>query len=117
MMQNLLNELIGPDIGLDSKISDLKGQWDYINLILSCEEIYGFLLEYDEMVFFEQKDLSFGEIEEFIVFIKTGVASERTRRTIADNIKELKGMREIYMDYIADNRNARIIDLLKKCGF
>lgn len=113
MMQNLLNQLEEYNLNLDSKISDIKDGWDYINLIISCEEAYDFVLKDSEAMFFESKDFNFEELEEFIVFLKTGVTTQRTHNTILNNINELNDIRDIYMKYIIDNRNNKINDLLK----
>jgi hypothetical protein len=112
MMQGLLNQLEGYNLDLDSKISDIKDGWDYIYLIISCEEAYDFVLNDSEAMFFESKDFSFSELDEFIVFLKTGVATQRTHNTVLDNINELNDIREIYMEYIIDNRDNKINDLL-----
>ena len=85
---------------LDSYLLDLKDFWDPIYFIIKCEELYEFQLFDDEVVFMEKENLSFRQIDEFIKFLKTGIASDYIQKSIIKNIKELKDIRPIYIEYI-----------------
>jgi hypothetical protein len=89
---------------LDSYLLDLKDFWDPIYFIIKCEELYEFQLFDDEVVFMEKENLSFRQIDEFIKFLKTGIASDYIQKSIIKNIKELKDIRPIYIEYIRNNR-------------
>jgi hypothetical protein len=110
-MLSLLNE-IQPDLTLDSKPSDIRDGWDFVALIIECEKYYNFIIYDDEAMFFEEKNLSFLQIEDFFIFLRDGYATSFINKLIIDNINRLKSCRSEYESYIINNRNNKINDLL-----
>jgi hypothetical protein len=113
MMQSILdNTLPEYNLGLDSKLNDITDVWDSINFIMECEKIYDFQLMAEEHCFFESKNFSFGEIHEFITFLKDGTDSPFVHKTITENISELKEIRSIYGEYIINKRDSFLNEML-----
>ena len=112
-MLSILNKTLAEyGLGLESRISDISDVWDYIAFVMECEFHYGFELKDLEAMFFERKDFSFGELHEFMTFLKTGVDSPFVHATIAENISELKEIRSLYEDYIIDKRDSFLDGIL-----
>lgn len=108
-MLNLLNEKLPEyQLKLESNISDIKDGWDYVYLIIECEKYYNLEIKDDEADFFNQKDFTFTQLDEFIIFLKNGNASPWVHKTIINNINILSNIRNIYIDYIINNRNYSI---------
>ena len=110
-MLKILNE-IQPDLNLDSKVSDIHDGWDFIALILECEKYYNFIIYDDEAMFFEEKNLSFLQIEDFFIFLRDGYETSFITQLIIDNINWLKSHRPEYENHIINNRDNKINDLL-----
>ena len=112
-MLSILNNIL-PEygLGLESRISEITDGWDYIAFVIECEVHYGFELKDLEAMFFERQDFSFGELHEFMTFLKTGVDSPFVHATIAENISELKEIRSLYEDYIIDKRDSFLSGIL-----
>jgi hypothetical protein len=110
-MIKILNE-IQSDLTLDSKVSDMYDVWDFVNLILECERYYNFIIYDDEAMFFEEKNLSFLQIEDFFIFLRDGYATSFITQLIIDNINRLKVNRTEYEKYVINNRDNKINDLL-----
>jgi hypothetical protein len=110
-MLSLLNE-IQPGLNLDSKVSDMYDGWDFVALILECEKYYNFIIYDDEAMLFEDKDLTFLQIEDFFIFLRDGYATSFISKLIIDNINWLRPFRSEYESYIINNRNNKINDLL-----
>lgn len=111
-MLSILNNIL-PEygLGLESRISDISVGC-YIAFVIECEVHYGFELKDLEAMFFERQDFSFGELHEFMTFLKTGVDSPFVHATIAENISELKEIRSLYEDYIIDKRDSFLNGIL-----
>ena len=106
------------NFNLESKICDIKDCWDFVYFFIRCEEVYEIVLFDLEVCILETKNLSFRQLDEFINFLKSNIITEFIHSFIINNINELKGIREVYLDYIISNRNNKI-DLLigKKDNF
>lgn len=98
-MLSLLNE-IQSDLNLDSKVSDITDGWDFVALILECEKYYNFIIYDDEAMFFEEKNLSFLQIEDFFIFLRDGYATSSITKLIIDNINRLKSCRSSIVSFI-----------------
>ena len=113
-MLELLNEKLPHcQLKLESNISDIKDGWDYVYLIIECEKYYNLEIKDDEADFFNQKDFTFSQLHEFILFLKKGHASHWVHKTIMNNIEKLSNIRDVYIDYIINNRNYLIIRIIK----
>ena len=110
-MLEILNE-IQPDLTLDSKVSDMYDGWDFVALMIECEKYYNFIIYDEEAMLFEEKDLSFLQIEDFFIFLRDGYATSFITKLIIDNINWLKKYRPEYENYIINNRDNKINDLL-----
>ena len=110
-MLSLLNE-IQSDLTLDSKPSDIHDGWNFVALIIKCEEYYNFIIYDDEAMFIEEQDLSFLQIEDFFIFLRDGYATSFISKLIIDNINWLRPFRSEYESYIINNRDNKINDLL-----
>lgn len=110
-MLSLLNE-IQSDLTLDSKPSDIHDGWNFVALIIKCEEYYNFIIYDDEAMLFEDKDLTFLQIEDFFIFLRDGYATSFITKLIIDNINWLKSHRPEYENHIINNRDNKINDLL-----
>lgn len=112
-MLNILNKILPEyNFGLDSRISDITDSWDYIAFIMECESYYSFEINDDEAIFFEEENLSFKQIEDFLLFLKNGSATPFIHTLITNNINRLKKNRPEYESYIVENRDSKI----KKLG-
>lgn len=100
------------NIDLDSKPSNLIDGWDFVSIIIQCENYYNFIIYDDEAMFFEEKDLTFRQIEDFFIFLRDGYATSFINKLIIDNLNRLKVNRTEYESYIINNRNNKINDLL-----
>ena len=113
MMQSILdNTLPEYNLGLDSKLNDITDVYESINFIMECEKIYDLQLMDGDAMFFESKNFSFGEIHEFITFLKDGTDSPFVHKTITENISELKEIRSIYGEYIINKRDSFLNEML-----
>ncbi len=112
-MLNILKEVLPDDnLDLDSRPLDLNG-FDFVTIIIKCEEYYNFEINDDEVIFIEKENITFGQIEDFFIFLRDGWTTPFIHNLIINNINELKSNRPNYEKYIIDQRDKKINDLLK----
>lgn len=100
------------ELTIDSRLSDFKDFWDSIYFIIKCEEVYQIQFFDLEVIFMEEKDFSFRNIEDLIKFLKTGETSEFIHNIIVDNISKLKQIREVYLEYVVSKRDEKISSII-----
>lgn len=113
MIKILEELLIGYDLNLYSKVSDIDDVFDFISFIMACETYYNLEIYDDEAEFIEFKDLSFLDIEDFFIFLRDGYATESIHKLIVDNIDWLSRIRPDYRWYITNKRNDKLNSLLR----
>lgn len=112
-MLNILKEVLPDDnLDLDSRPLDLNG-FDFVTIIIKCEEYYNFEINDDEAIFIEKENITFGQIEDFFIFLRDGWATPFIHNLIINNINELRVNRPNYEMYIINQRDKKINDLLK----
>jgi hypothetical protein len=94
---------------LDSHLSDLEDFYDFIYVITQCEELYDIQLFDSEAILLEKSDLSFRQLEDFIIFLKSGNFTDFIYSFIIENISDLKDIRECYLKTIRDSKIDSII--------
>ena len=113
-MLKILKEVIPEDnLNLDSRPSDITDGWDFVTIILKCEEYYNYEINDSEAIFIETQNIKFGQIEDLFIFLRDGWATPFIHNLIINNINELKGNRPDYEKYVINQRDNKINDLLK----